>query len=332
MPDLKFEMKILFVSSGNTPFSIVPFIKSQEESIASQGVDITHFVIYDNGIKGYYKAYRELRQHLKMHKYDLIHAHYSFCGWVARLSNFRIPIIISYMGSDVYGKVGENGKIKLTSLMEIISSQLLQPFVDRIIVKSQNLNKYIYLKKKSIVIPNGVNFDLYKPQSKESSRLKLNLPLNKKLVLFLGNPKDPRKNFQLLERAVSQQNSNDIALINPYPISPEKVPDYLNASDVLVLCSYKEGSPNVVKEAMALNRPVVATNVGDVAEIISNTKGCYISEFTPTDLLNNLKKALDFNGETTGREDIAHLEIITIAKKIIKLYEEVNQKRKKVSL
>lgn len=321
-------MKVLFVSSGgNTPYSIVPFIKSQEDSITAQGVLVTHFVIYDKGIKGYYNAYKNLRKHLKSYNYDLIHAHYSFCGWVARLSDMRIPIIISYMGSDVYGKIGANGRIKLTSFLEITSSQLLQPFVDRIIVKSQNLNRYIYLKRKSIVIPNGVNFDLYKPQTKEISRKQLNLPLDKKLVLFLGNPNDPRKNIQLLEKALKQQNSDNIVLINPYPIPPDEVPVYLNASDVLVLCSYREGSPNVVKEAMALNRPVVATDVGDVAEIISKTDGCYLSSFTPTDLMNNLHKALDFKGETSGRRDISHLEINTIAKKITKVYEEVCRKK-----
>ena len=102
---------------------------------------------------------------------------------------------------------------------------------------------------------------------------------------------------------------------------------YLNAADALVLTSLWEGSPNVIKEAMACNLPIVSTDVGDVKEVIGDTEGCYITSYEPSDVAGKIKLALDFGKRTNGREKIKHLEINTIAKRIIDVYNEVLQKK-----
>src|SRR4030042_595614 len=100
---------------------------------------------------------------------------------------------------------------------------------------------------------------------------------------------------------------------------------YLNAADVLVLTSFKEGSPNVIKEAMACNCPIVSTDVGDVRELIENLKGCFITSFDPTDVANKIILALDFRDKyryTTGRDRILSmgLDSKSIAEKMAKVY------------
>jgi glycosyltransferase involved in cell wall biosynthesis len=108
-------------------------------------------------------------------------------------------------------------------------------------------------------------------------------------------------------------------------IDHEEIPNYLNAADVLLLTSTSEGSPNVVKEAMACNCPVVATDVGDVKLIIGNTKGYYITKFDVKDVASNLLNAINF-GKTNGRNNIEHLNSKNIALKLISIYDNLLRK------
>ena len=93
----------------------------------------------------------------------------------------------------------------------------------------------------------------------------------------------------------------------------------------MVLTSFHEGSPNVIKEAMACNCPIVATNVGDVEFIIGDTKGCYISDFDANDVAEKIKLALEFGKKTEGRNRIIEfgLDSRSVARKIIRVYKQV---------
>src|ERR1700754_2865509 len=98
-------------------------------------------------------------------------------------------------------------------------------------------------------------------------------------MLFLGSKTKVGKNFPLVQAAVQQPGMECVDLVCPYPVSHTDIPRYLNEAHVLVLPSFMEGSPNVIKEAMASNCPVVATDVGDVKWVLGNTQGCFIASF-----------------------------------------------------
>jgi hypothetical protein len=138
-------MKVLFVSSGNSEFGISPIIKNQGESLKQNGIDLDYFTIKGKGIKGYLKNIPILKKYLKYHNYDIIHAHYSLLAIVATLSGAK-PLVVSLMGSDIYGNVNIDGERKFYSYINILSAKLLQPFVKKIIVKSKNLESYTYFK------------------------------------------------------------------------------------------------------------------------------------------------------------------------------------------
>lgn len=312
-------MKVLFVSSGNSKAGISPIVRSQGESLKKNGIDLDYFTIVGKGTKGYLKNIQRLRKFFGTKNYDLIHAHYALSAWVAVLTFTKIPVIVSYMGCDTYGDYDENGRLTSSSYILILLAKLLQPFVKLIIVKSKNLEKYIYLKKKVNTIPNGINFDIFGPQNKVEAKELLGLDLKNIYVLFLGRKDDKRKNFQLLNKAKKLSNE-EFKILTPYPIAHNKIPIFLNACDVLVTTSYNEGSPNVIKEAMACNCPIISTDVGDVKEVIGNTEGCYICSYDPGDVAEKIKLALDFGKRTDGREKIKHLNEKIIAQKIIQLY------------
>jgi len=118
----------------------------------------------------------------------------------------------------------------------------------------------------------------------------------------------------------------ELILVSKKPLNV--VPKYMNACDVLVLVSDGEGSPQVIKEAMACNLPIVSTPVGDVPEVIGDTEGCYLCSQEPQDVAEKLEEALHWGKRTNGREKIAHLEISTISQRIIAIYEEVLKDKK----
>ncbi len=316
-------MKVLFVASGNKEYEISPFVKSQSESLVEAGLDVDFYIIKGKGIKGYLKNIPRLRLIILNQKYDIIHAHYTFSGWVSVLTFTPVPIVLSLMGTDVYGEVDKNGKKKPKSFINYLLSKIIQPFVNHIIAKSEHLGSYVYDKNKLSVIPNGVDFTKFHPINKMIARKKINVSSKKKQILFLGDKQKPIKNFELLKKSFKYIDTTNAELmpIN-YPINPSDVPYYINASDVLVLTSYNEGSPNVVKETMACNRSVVAVDVGDTKEVICNTNGCFISDYSPKDLASKISLAIKYNKETTGRIDIENLEINAIANRIIEVYKK----------
>ena len=321
-------MKVLFVCSGNIKgFNVVPFIKEQGEALRESGVDIEYFPIVGKGIKGYWKAIRDLTQLLKQRSYDLIHAHFILSGWVAVLAARKIPVVLSLMGSDAYGQyVGQN-KVTISSRYLTLLTLLIQPFVSAVISKSENIERYVYLKRKSFVIPNGI--DTRKFRSEHISSLEKSSPdSGRKQILFLGSKNSVRKNFQLAQKAVSYLNRDDVELINPYPVPHHFIPKYLNSVSVLAMCSYMEGSPNVIKEAMACNCPIVTTDVGDIRWVIGKTEGCYVASFSAEDYAAKLKEALNFaenHKRTRGAQRIQELglDFKTVASRIAELYKKI---------
>ena len=174
----------------------------------------------------------------------------------------------------------------------------------------------------AFVIPNGVDFDKFKPMDKEKCRNKVNFN-DKKHILFLADPQRKEKNYQLAKKAFELLNNSNYELNVVNNISHDLVPIYLNAADVVLLTSFWEGSPNIIKEAMACNCPIVATDVGDVKEVVDHTEGCFVTSFKPEDVADKIKQAIRFGKKTTGRDIIGYLEITKVANQLISIYKEV---------
>lgn len=183
------------------------------------------------------------------------------------------------------------------------------------------------MKKKHVVIPNGVSINRdHPPMSK--SKTDLGLDLKKQYLLFLGDKRIVRKNIKLVQDALKIIEDKNVELIAPYPLSHNDVFQYLSVVDALVLPSFMEGSPNVVKEAMACNCPVVATDVGDIRWLFADTPGYYLASFDPENFAEKIKLAIQFrkeHGHTRGRERLLKLglDAETVSKQIIEIYKKV---------
>ena len=99
-------------------------------------------------------------------------------------------------------------------------------------------------------------------------------------------------------------------------------------ADLLLSTSRLEGTPNVIKEAMACNCPIVSTNVGDVSWLLGNLEGHYICKNDPIDLASKIEQAFEFGQRTEGRRRIIELKLDSesIAKRIEKVYEIIQRR------
>jgi teichuronic acid biosynthesis glycosyltransferase TuaC len=321
-------MRVLFVASGNSKnLEIAPFIKSQGETLKNSGIDIQFFAVLGKGIVGYYKSAKKLHLFLKNNKFDIIHAHYTLCGWVAIMARPKIPVILSIMGDDAYGTYIDSNKVLFSTRYLTVLTYLIQPYLKVIISKSKNIDKYVYRRKIANIIPNGVKMEQFQ-DFENNFREELKLKSNKKYILFLANKKDKNKNFKLVQESVALLNDPNIEILCPFPISHDEVVKYLCSVDVFVMSTFMEGSSNAVKEAMACNCPMVVTDAGDAKWVIGNTEGCYLADFNVSDYSEKILQALDFAyryKKTAGRLRILELglDAETVAQSIIALYKKI---------
>lgn len=320
-------MKVIFVASGNKRVGAVSsFVQSQYDSLEKEELEMVLFPVVGKGAMGYLKAVLALRKVVKREKPDIIHAHYSVCGhvaWFACLGLRRKPkIVVSILGSFPT----RSRKWKLVRYC-------VQHLWDATIVKSNRTASQLDLPVH--IIPNGVNLEVFRLMDHEEARKEVGFQDEKKYVIWCSNPARPEKNWPLAEDAVRLLESKildaSVQLVAVYDKTPEKVCTYMNAADCLLLTSDSEGSPNVIKEAMACNCPIVTTDVGDVTERLQNLEGCFVvpdnelESESVRDLGNAIAKAIEFGKRTEGRKRIMEdrLEIGQIARRIRDVYEHI---------
>lgn len=315
-------MKVLFIVSGNKNGEPGVVVKNQAESIVSSRLtSVDFFLIVGKGLWGYFRSVPKLSKVIRKKGVDILHAH-GFASLTATLS-LKKPIVVSLLGSEVL----ENKKIRW--LFRLLAKR----WWNTTVVKSLELKQIVgQSNQKVLVIPNGVDTNKFKPNMEPDKEV-VGFSITKKTILFLADPTRESKNFNLSQNAFSLLNNPNVELKVKCNFPKEDVPKLINAADIILITSKWEGSPNVVKEAMACNKPIVATNVGDIAWLFDNEPGHFLTDHTPYDVAHKLKLALEFieSGKfTKGRTRIFDLGLDseTIANKIYSIYEALlNEKQ-----
>ncbi|AWO93187.2 MULTISPECIES: glycosyltransferase [Bradyrhizobium] len=244
--------------------------------------------------------------------YDIVHAHYGYSAYPA-MFRLRAPLVITLHGTDVIGQ----------SIFERLSTRAVSRFADAVIVVSEELRRRI----PGIVIPCGVDLGVFKPYDRDKARARLGWPKDKHIVLFPFDPARPEKRYDLARASVERlvQEGVDAELTTVVNVPNGEMPWCYSAADALLLCSDYEGSPTSIKEALACNRPVVATDVGDVGELLNGIAGTRICPQEAGTIARNLREVFDWSrsSEFRGRAAMARYDQALTVEKIVGVYDDV---------
>ena len=315
-------MTAMYPTPANPAFG--SFVKTQSESLKRAGVEIEVLVLGGRFRKLIYpKGIFQLRRRLAGSSIDLVHAHYSYVGMIAR-TQWKVPVVVTFHGDDLLGTVMEGGKKTRSSALIVAAGKRLARHVDAAIVQSSEMASKLE-QSNVFVIPHEVDFEVFRPTERAQARAALGLVADKKYLLFAANPEVPVKRFPLAKATADYLRKRDpsIELLVVSKETQERLALYMSACDALVFPSYQEGSPNVIKQAMACNLPIVATDVGDVRQVLGKTTGCYVTKPSVTELARRINEILAHRKRTDGREHIRHLDSAAVSKKVIQVYERV---------
>lgn len=225
---------------------------------------------------------------------------------------FDVPLVTMVLGSDV------NDFPKRPGLADPIRAGLRA--ASRVVAVSEALRaRVIDLgidPARVIVQRNCVDGDRFRIADPVAARRKLGLPPESPLLLYVGNWV-PEKGVEVLVQAMSRVRAlgAELILVGGGPLEPalraaarasgiadrvrfigrrphDEIPAWMAAADAVVLPSYREGCPNVVLEALASGRPVVASRVGGVPELLDDARGALVPPGDPAALAAALDRTL----------------------------------------
>jgi len=288
------------------------FVWQQGEQLRRLGhtVDVVNILGFQSKLN-YLKGAVDVLRKTSGTSYDIVHAHY---GLTALPAWFRLhaPLVMTLHGSDLLG-----------GRFERLCSRVIWRFADAVIVVSEEMRQRV----PGIVIPCGVDLNQFRPYNRDEARARLGWPLDKHLILFPFDPRRRVKRYDLAKAAVERltQEGTSAELVTVSGVENREMPWYYSAADAMILCSDREGSPTSVKEALACNLPVVATDVGDIREIMRGIVGTRICTHKISEIAHSLREVLTVSSrdDFDGRTAMTRYDGMRTVERIVGLYRQV---------
>jgi len=297
-----------------TTYADAPFMTQQQAALEERGVSFSTLSVagevaadIDRSPMDYLRTVPRVITEART-GYDLIHAHYGLTGPLA-LAQFRIPAVLSLWGSDIHGPVAPISRVSAR-------------FCDEVVVMSEEMRAALGVDCQ--VIPDGVDLERFTPEPQAQAKRRVGWDDRDAAdVLFPYPPAREVKNHPRAERIVTVVDNlleRPVRLRTVSGVAHDAVADYMNAADALLLTSDSEGSPNSVKEALACNLPVVATDVGDVRERLAGVEPSHVAS-SDEELVRGLIDVLERGERSNGREAAREVSIDRTADRMLAVYE-----------
>jgi glycosyltransferase involved in cell wall biosynthesis len=303
------------------------FVKRQVESLIDAGVHCD--VVYVRGTRSPLAyALAALRfaawSVSRRGRYKLVHVHAGETTVPAR-ALVGTPQIASYCGDDLLGNPGPDGELTRSSLVRAWVLRQISRTLAGTITKSSEMERALPGGRRALntVVPNGVDDKHFRPIEMGEARERIGFGRDEVVALFAATKPDiPRKRRWLAEaacEAAARKLGTPVRLHVAREVEPDDMPYLMNACDVLLHTSVLEGSPNVVKEALMCNLPVVATSSGDVDQLLRDADPSFVCDADPEELGDAI--AACAGRRSNGREVARHLQAGVVARQVLEIYE-----------
>ena len=293
------------------------FVKEQMDDLRGLGVEVES-VIFDGRTQWteYGRAVAVVRRATRGHRYDVVHAHYGLSGAVAALARPRLPLVTTFHGSDYEGPAWQRW-------VSTVVARRSSP----IVVSESGRGRLA--ARKAAVIPMGVDTALFTPLERVDARRRLGWAESGPYALLAGARGNPVKGAALFDAAVRQATERQPTLqgVTLEGLSRADVALALNAADVLVVASIREGSPLTVREALACTTPVVAVPVGDVPAVLDGLPGCAVVDRDASALADAICAAVTAGRDPSLRVRAEATSREAVIRRVVEVYEEVARTR-----
>ncbi len=298
------------------------FSKRDVEQIALAGLSTSTFFLKTRTRPlQLLREWLRLRKALRQFRPHIVHAHYGTVTACVAVFTAKAPTVVTFHSAEF------NHELDISWLREKLGrvlSRVAAARASRIVCVSEDFTKRLsWCAAKVRVIPSSVDLERFRPQQRDQARQALGWRQDQEVVLFYKgrNPLTKRLDRAMTTMAQARQIRGPITLeILDGSIDPDRVPLFLNAADCLLCTSDSEGSPTIVKEAMACNLPVVSVDVGDVRHRLAGVDNCFVLPRDPDALARGLAAVLDSGRRSNGRLHLADVTSTACRDHYLELY------------
>jgi teichuronic acid biosynthesis glycosyltransferase TuaC len=301
------------------------FVADQMDWVARCGINVAiEFIDGRRDRSAYLRGLRQVRRRASRDRFDLVHAHYGLVGFLASFQS--LPLVVSFCGDDLLGTPdGARGITPMSRLQRALSRYAAR-HAHEIVCKSDQLRAALPRQRdrtRAHVLPNAVDTTRFRPGDRFAARQRLGLHPSEPLVLFPHTPGVARKRLDRAQAAVAALERRGIAarLWMVQGVPHAQMPDYYHAADCLLLTSEQEGSPNVVKEALCCDLPVVSVEVGDVRRWIEDSRGSVLVAPAPEAIAEGLERILTQPTRPNGDRVRERLSAAHMTQQLIGIYQ-----------
>jgi teichuronic acid biosynthesis glycosyltransferase TuaC len=320
-------LRILCVIPGEAHGASMIFARRQAQSLVREGQQVDIFYLRSRtSLALLAKEWVRFRRRVQRFGPHLVHAHYgTVTALFTVLAAGAVPVVITYRGSDL-NYVPTSGRLR--EWASHLMSQLAALGAARIVCVSRGLGRRLWWRRGRVaVLASGVDTELFHPADRQAARVRLGWPAQDAVVLFNAG-RDPRnKRLDLAEAAVAGARRRLPQLrmkVLHGEVDPQKIPDWMNAADCLLVTSDSEGSPTIVQEAMATNLPIVSVDTGDVAERLAGVRNTRIVERSALALAEAIVELTAVPRRSDGRARTEEFSLRNIARQLARLYRDAS--------